>query len=127
MVDNVAKVLCLAAVFPAGAVVGCVCALVDGHGVKDVHEELMRRCWTGKCSKEPGQMRVVNLQSYRSRAENRWECVWVATTMRREVGFFLRRCEKEQGTKNLRMGSGVGNKEAQHRERSKFCTEKVRM
>ena len=64
MVNDVAKVLCLAAVFPAGAVVGWVCALVDGHSVKDVHEELMKRRWTGKCSKEPGQMRVVNLQSY---------------------------------------------------------------
>ena len=113
MVDNVAKVLCLAAVFPAGAVVGCVCALKNGHGVKDVHEELMRRCWTGKCSKEPGQMRVVNLQSYRPRTENRWECVWVATRIRREVRFLAEMSEArdeqwwKKGEGKFAVGEGI--------------------
>ena len=40
-VDGVAKVLCLAADFPAGAVVGWACALVNGHSVDDVHEKMM--------------------------------------------------------------------------------------
>ena len=35
MVDGVAKVLCLEAVFRAGAVVGWVCALVDGHSMNE--------------------------------------------------------------------------------------------
>ena len=35
MVDGVAKVLCLEADFRAGAVVGWVCALVDGHSVNE--------------------------------------------------------------------------------------------
>ena len=35
MVDDVAKVLCLEADFRAGAVVGWVCALVDGHSVNE--------------------------------------------------------------------------------------------